>query len=93
MITTAKDIKLSGRLIYFTKTKADTVLKEGNLANDVTMGILNGTDGEGLLSVLEHHMHSCVYPPIKATKNWGHILKESSGTAMHGNFLGEYETL
>lgn len=87
-ITRGTELKLTGTLIYFIKTKRDTVLTDFNICNDVTMGIIDAGDSEGLLSVLERYMHSCVYPPITAIRDWGLMLKEPSGMAVHGNFLG-----
>lgn len=89
MITRGDDIKLTGILIYFLKTKKDLILKDHVLYGEVTMGAINAGEGEGLLSVLERYMHSCIYPPVRATRDWGLILKEPSGSAVHGNFLGE----
>ena len=90
-ITRGRTVKLTGTLLYFLKTKRDIVLTDasGTLYTEVTMGAMNASDeGEGLLSVLEHHMHSCIYPPVRATRDWGQILREPSGTEVHGNFLG-----
>ena len=53
------------------------------------MGTINSNEGEGLLSVLEMYMSSCVYPPIRHTRDWGLLLKEPSGMGVHGNFLGK----
>lgn len=75
-------------MIYFTKPKKDVVIREANIANDVCMGSVNSAEGEGLLSVLHLYMQSCIYPPVRATKDWGQLLKEPSGLEDRSNFLG-----
>ena len=91
-VTDAKKEALTGILIYFVKSKSDIALREQNITSDVNMGVINAADGEGLLSVLEEYMEACIYPPVRTTKDWGVILKEPSGQAVHGNFLGKRDS-
>jgi len=82
---------LTGTLIYFIKSKLTVELQDPIAANEVFMGVLdtaNPANGEGLFSVVEQYMQSCVYPPVRATKDWGLILKEPGGSEVHANFQG-----
>lgn len=89
-VTTGLDTKACGTVMYFLKAKPSIALGEMNISNDVIMGSIDMSDGEGLLSALNMHLQSCIHPPVRATKDWGQLLKEPSGTNTHGAFLGIY---
>ncbi|KAF6019880.1 DNAH8 [Bugula neritina] len=93
-ISNCSSTKLTGTLIYFIKSKLTVELQDPIAANEVFMGVLdtaNPANGEGLFSIVEQYMQSCVYPPVRATKDWGLILKEPGGSEVHANFLGNLE--
>lgn len=78
----------TGIMMYFIKAKPGIALRELNISSDVMMGSVDMSDGEGLLSALNKHMQACIHPPVRATKDWGQLLKEPSGVEAHNTFLG-----